>query len=180
MIGPILKEIIILALCTGMRKKEMKCTTWSHVDLRARIITVGRTKTRHGSFRRIPLNDRAMKMLTAWAAKFPDRKPSYFLFPSSRSVKKGVWGFNPDRPFDFAHQTWQKLLKKANVKVRFHDLRHTVCTRMLEAGIPGRSLRYGLEFRHDGGYDEALRSYWAEGVRSRCQRPERNASKGAM
>src|SRR5262249_1118598 len=33
-------------------------------------------------------------------------------------------------------EAWEKARAEAKVRCRFHDFRHTGCTRMLEAGVP--------------------------------------------
>src|SRR5690242_17122198 len=47
----------------------------------------------------------------------------------------------PTRPYPTApigrwKEAWEAAKIRAGVQCRFHDLRHTGCTRMLEAGVP--------------------------------------------
>ena len=42
-------------------------------------------------------------------------------------------------PFNF-HRDWKKITAEANVKMRFHDLRHASATMALDAGVNARVL----------------------------------------
>jgi integrase len=59
-----------------------------------------------------------------------------------RSVAAGdafrpcVYGTDPARPIGTRKEAWEAARKRAGVSCRFRDLRHTACTRMLEAGTP--------------------------------------------
>ncbi len=39
-------------------------------------------------------------------------------------------------PYGRWKEAWEAARARAGVRCRFHDLRHTGCTRMLEAGVP--------------------------------------------
>ena len=43
---------------------------------------------------------------------------------------------NPTRPIKSWKEGWESAKLAADVRCRFHDLRHTCCTRMLEGGVP--------------------------------------------
>ena len=86
-------------------------------------------------------------MLEFWAERFPTREPNDFVFPFERYGGKGkddVFGFaesapystNPSKAVGSWKKGWQAAKRRAGVTCRFHDLRHTGCTRMLEAGVP--------------------------------------------
>jgi Phage integrase family len=45
--------------------------------------------------------------------------------------------FNPSKPIKSWRTAWRSLTKEAGLKgLRFHDLRHTVVTKLLESGAP--------------------------------------------
>jgi integrase len=133
---------VLLALNTGMRYSELRLLCWYQVDLGRRTVRVGKSKTDAGTGRMIPLNDRATKSLQFWADQFPARKPAHFVFPSERYGAAGdkfepcVYDTDPTRAIKSWKEGWETAKESANVTIRFHDLRHTCVTRMLEGGVP--------------------------------------------
>ena len=136
-----------VALGTCMRYSEIRLLCWNQIDLGKRELRVGRSKTEHGEGRVIPLSKRVGTVLEFWAERFPNRKPGEFVFPFERYGGRGkddVFGFcgsvayctDPMRPVGDWKEGWEAAKKRAGVTCRFHDLRHTGCTRMLEAGVP--------------------------------------------
>jgi integrase len=132
---------VLIALNTCMRYSELRLLTWSQVDFSSSTLTVGRSKTDAGTGRVLPLNDRAAAILLFWAGLFPKREPHNFIFPSERYGRSGsgktvVHSTDPTQPIGRWKEAWESAKARAGVSCRFHDLRHTGCTRMLEAGAP--------------------------------------------
>jgi integrase len=136
----LLLPIVTLALHTGMRRGEIQALRWSQVDFLRRSITVGTTKTKAGSGRVIPLNERATACLLAWATNFPGREPEHAVFPrehygfSGDECKPHAETVDPAKPTGDITSAWESAKRKAGVSCRFHDLRHSACTRLLERG----------------------------------------------
>jgi integrase len=153
--------VVMLALNTGMRYSEIRLLRWRQVDFVARILTVGKSKSPTGTGRAIPLNNRILSVLEMWAAKFPSRQPTHYVFPSEKYGAAGevdsfgftagpvVYDTDPTRPIGDWKEAWEKAKNRAGailsgkaeeasepLQCRFHDLRHTAVTRLLEAGIP--------------------------------------------
>jgi integrase len=132
---------VLIALNTCMRYSELRLLRWSQVDLKACTLTVGQSKTESGTGRVLPLNERAVAILGFWASLFPLRELSHFVFPSERYGASGdgatvVYASDPTKPIGRWKEAWESAKIQACVSCRFHDLRHTGCTRMLEAGVP--------------------------------------------
>ena len=112
------KDIIVMAINTGMRRGEIFDLKWFDVDLNRRIVHVRQSKS--GRPRTIPLNATAQTLL----AKLP--KTSEYVFPSPKKETRRV--------NDVGRQ-FERAVKKAKiVDFHFHDLRHTAATRMADAG----------------------------------------------
>lgn len=137
---------VVLALETCMRYSEIRLLQWRQVDLTRQVVTVEETKTEAGSGREIPLTAEAHRVLTFWAAHFPHRKLSDYVFPAEQYGGRGKdkqFGFSsgcsystdPTRPMGNWKEAWEAAKRRAGVACRFHDLRHTACTRLLEAGV---------------------------------------------
>jgi integrase len=145
---PHLSVVVLLALCTCMRKDEIKNLQWWRIDLKTRVIVVGKSKTPHGRNRRIPINSRLFECLNEWASHFPDRQPEHYVLPTLIRVRKnagsvstrrfgyGEYEYLPEKHISNWEKPWCDAKREAGLSCRFHDLRHTGCTRMLEAGVP--------------------------------------------
>jgi integrase len=148
-----------IALTTCMRYSEIRLLRWEQINLAKGELRVGKSKTEYGDGRVIPLSERLKSIVGFWAARFPNRTPSHYVFPSERYGGKGkddVFGFSgavayrtdPTAPIGDWKEAWEAAKKRAGkalyreldapepLRCRFHDLRHTGCTRMLEAGVP--------------------------------------------
>jgi integrase len=137
-----LMPAVLLALNTGMRLSELRLLRWTQVDLKKKTVRVGKSKTQSGANRTIPLNQRAAVVLQFWAEQFPKRKQEHYVFPSERYGAAGdkfepcVYDRDPKHPINSWKEAWESAKENAGVEVRFHDLRHTCVTRMLERGAP--------------------------------------------
>jgi integrase len=133
---------VTLAVNTCMRYSEIRLLKWHQVDFVAHALTVGKSKSDAGTGRVIPVNTRAWAVLEFWASNFPDRTHAHYVFPSERYGAGGdkfeacAYQTNPAKPIGRWKEAWEKARTRAGVQCRFHDLRHTGCTRMLEAGVP--------------------------------------------
>src|ERR1019366_8514735 len=87
-------------------------------------------------------NKRLSTVLEFWAETFPRHSPNDFVFPSEKYGASGdaftpcVYGLDPQKPIGDWKEAWEAAKKRAGVQCRFHDLRHTGCTQMLEGGVP--------------------------------------------
>ncbi len=131
----LLRTFVRMALLTGMRSGEITGLTWKQIDFDKRVVTVGKAKTSSGTGRQIPMNTdlfAAIGTHAQWfAARFGNPEPEHYLFPYGKPTPA-----DPTRPITDITGSWDALRKRAVVKCRFHDLRHTVATKMAEAGVP--------------------------------------------
>jgi len=133
--SPNVRTMVRVSLLTGLRAGELSNLTWGRVDFSDRTVTVGDSKTEAGRGRQIPMNADLQQVLGAHAAWFTERiglaKPEYFVFPWGSPLPS-----DPARPSVELKTAWDSIRKAAGVECRWHDLRHTVCTKMAEAGVP--------------------------------------------
>jgi integrase len=137
-----LVPFVTLAIETGARYGVIRTLHWGNVDFANRCLKWGKDKTAAGTGRVIPLSQRAVAALSFWATHFPDRKPKHYVFPSERYGAGGdefgstAYDTDPSRPIGSVKEAWEAAKERAGIEVRFHDLRHTAVSRMLNAGIP--------------------------------------------
>jgi len=132
---------VLLALNTCMRYSEIRLLRWGQIDIKSCTLTVGLSKTESGTGRILPLNDRVIAILGFWASLFPSREPDHYVFASERYGMSGdgltvVHDCDPAKPIGRWKEAWESAKIRAGVFCRFHDLRHTGCTRMLESNVP--------------------------------------------
>jgi integrase len=128
---------VVLALNTGMRSIEIRSLRWGQIDLASRTVRVGRSKTESGAGRTMPLNLRATAALRDWAGNLTQVQPVDHVFPSERYGQNGsAYATDPSKPMGSFKEGWEAARKRSAVQCRFHDLRHTACTRLLEGGVP--------------------------------------------
>lgn len=111
------KDVVTMALNTGMRQGEIFNLCWFEVDLTRGVIHVRRTKT--GKDRFVPINSRLRPLLENL------NRSSEHVFPSPKTGRALI---DVKRQFDRA-----KILAGI-ADFRFHDLRHTAATRMADNG----------------------------------------------
>jgi integrase len=130
---PQMSAALALDLNTGLRDKELREIRWAQIDLLNKKLTVGRSKTDAGTGRLIPLNETAIAALVAHAAwyvkRFGECRPEWFVFAFGTPLPK-----DPTRPITSFKTAWIKVRRKADVKGRWHDNRHTLVTELAESG----------------------------------------------
>jgi len=106
----------LMALDTGMRRGEITSQRWEDIDFSQKVIFVTHSKTPEGESREIPLTERLHDHLI------------------QRRKDEGLVIEFRGQPIRIIKRTWKTALKNAAVRhVRFHDLRHTFNTRLMEA-----------------------------------------------
>ncbi|MBM3795331.1 MAG: site-specific integrase [Acidobacteria bacterium] len=122
---------------TGMRSDEARTLTWAQVNFDASDVTVGKkAKTEAGAGRRIPMSAGLRAVLEQHASWFAQNlgptRPEWYVFPSSRTKKPT----DPAKPVTSLKTAWESVRGAAGVQCRLHDLRHSFCTKLAEAGVP--------------------------------------------
>lgn len=135
--------LFFLELSSGLRRGELLALLWADLDIEKRIISVTKTVDRIkgelkvmppktvNSIRKIVIPQQAVKMLVEEHLKHPD---SPYMFPSPVTGNM----YDPDA----VGRIHKKLLKRAELDagIRFHDLRHTFSTLMIQNGVDAKTL----------------------------------------
>ena len=141
-----LYPVIMLAINTGIRASEIRGLKWAQVDFLANSLTVGKSKTAAGTGRIIPLNARAVAVLSHWRGLFPGVESEHYVFPHEKyglagnDRKQCAYEIIPTEPMHRWKVDWEGSRKTANVSCRFHDLRHTFISRLAESQASGSTV----------------------------------------
>jgi integrase len=146
-----LQDIIVFAINTGFRQSEILDLRWSQIDFERRTVTISEQKNR--GVDTLPLNHTVMDLLKGRKAASGGVD---HVFPNNNLERK------KNRNLLKAFYT---AIKKAKiVKFRFHDLRHTFATRLVQSGVDlyavqklGRWKNTSMVMRYAHHYPESLR-----------------------
>jgi len=135
----------VLAANTGMRGCEIKRLRIGVVDLERKQIRILRKVSKtDASARFIELNGdacEAVARLLLRARSLGATEPEHYLMPKnlsriSHGTHKGERGYDPNQHQEMWDSAWRSLTEAAGFPgLRFHDLRHSFCTAMIERGI---------------------------------------------
>jgi integrase len=114
-----LRPIIITAVDTGMRRGELLTLKWRNVNFTNRSIEIEAFNTKTARSRTVAMTARLVtELMRLWESSTED--PGSLVFGIKNTFKK----------------SFLAARKEAGIQdLRFHDLRHTAITRMIEAGM---------------------------------------------
>lgn len=119
--NPYLYALVILALATGLRRGSLLGLTTDRVDVSKGIIYL--EKTKNGSRLALPLVGEALILVRNLCAETDNG----YLFPRGQG-----------NPWCHYRAAWDHAVQRARLEdsFHFHDLRHTACSYMVQAGVP--------------------------------------------
>lgn len=121
------QDIIFVELQTGLRQTNIRLFQGKNIKLDCRIIEI--TENKGNKHIKLPMTDKLYNFF-----KDKNLKADDYVFLNPKTNK----------PYDkqVFQREWVALVKKAKIEpIRFHDLRHTVGTRLAEIGIPINVIR---------------------------------------
>ena len=124
LLPPHQKDVVLFALATGARQRNVLDLTWDQIVLPNRIAWLHRTK--NDAPLSLPLNDLAMAVLERQQGRHP----------------KWVFTYRGQHLQSANTRAWRKALKEAGITAfRWHDLRHTWASWLRQAGTPTWALQ---------------------------------------
>lgn len=120
------RQIVIVAVLTGMRRGELLNLQWSDVDLEKRLIRIqsrGDFRTKSGRKRVVPMNPYVFQIVTALASA---AKSDYVFTCRGENI--------PDRGLSLR---FKRLVRKLKLSpgLHFHSLRHSFASWLVQEGV---------------------------------------------
>lgn len=142
---------VVIFCNTGLRNAELRRARWSQADFMRAEFQVGKAKTEGSEGRIVPLNQAALTAFKNWRARWPDAKPTDYIFPSEKLVFKGegsaergkmtAYDVDPDKPLGAWKRAWRTAKKQAGVECRIHDLRHHFISALAQTQTPDATIQ---------------------------------------
>ena len=124
---PYMAQMIKFSLATGLRQRNVLTLKWQQVDLDRRVAWYYGDEMKSGRALGVSLNDIAMQVLEEQGGKHET-----FVFTDHKG--------EPCRYLQCKY--WRKVLQKAGIEnFRWHDLRHTWASWLIQRGVPLAALQ---------------------------------------
>lgn len=123
---PYMQHLVIFSLATGLRQANVLNLKWEQIDLRRQVAWIYPDQAKAGKAIGVPLNHTAMQVLM-------DRpRVSDYVFTHSKGA----------RVKSISSRVWREALEKAGIAdFRWHDLRHTWASWLVQNGTPLAALK---------------------------------------
>lgn len=134
-----LKPVVTFALATGLRRSNILDLEWSQVDMQRKMAWIHPENAKGGKAIGVALNDTACGVLRGQIGKhnrwvfvheISTTKPNGEKMPEIRKLRVD------------GNKAWNAALKRAGIEnFRFHDLRHTWASWLVQSGVPLSALQ---------------------------------------
>lgn len=115
---------IMLALLTGARRGEVVNALWDQFDLSRGVWIKPSSLTKQKKTHRVPLSSSALELMRAMRGDAAE--DAVYVFP----------GKVPGQPRENVRRPWEAIRKAAGLEdVRFHDLRHSYASLLINDGV---------------------------------------------
>lgn len=129
-----LKSVVKFALATGLRRSNIINLEWSQIDMQRKVAWVNPEDSKSGRAIGVALNDTACKVLRGQIGKHHK-----WVFVHTEAANRSDGTMTPAvRQLRVDSNTaWKAALKRAGISnFRFHDLRHTWASWLIQSGVP--------------------------------------------
>ncbi|MBJ9121006.1 site-specific integrase [Citrobacter koseri] len=129
-----LKSVVKFALATGLRKSNIMNLEWQQIDMQRRVAWVNPEDSKSNRAIGVALNDTACRVLRHQIGNH-----NKWVFVHTRAGNRTDGTVTPAvrkmRVDD--HRAWNSACRRAGIEdFRFHDLRHTWASWLIQSGVP--------------------------------------------
>lgn len=147
---------VLLATNLGLRRGEVLALRWEHIDFGNAIVHIRENKviTEKGAITKAPKSAAGIRDISMGTQLLAELKHAYARYLRNKlamgpAFKDSGLVFSQEdggayRPESLTRM-WRRFLEKHNLKdIRFHDLRHSCATALLEAGVDPKTVQTRL------------------------------------
>ena len=134
-----LKSTVEFALATGLRRSNIVDLKWQQIDLQRKVAWIYPEESKSGRAIGVALNEMAESVLKRQIGRHHN-----WVFVHTESVKRndGTTTASVRKMRVDSNTAWRAALKRAGIDdFRFHDLRHTWASWLIQAGVPLSALQ---------------------------------------
>ncbi|MGD8203427.1 site-specific integrase [Pantoea sp. FN0305] len=134
-----LKSTVEFALATGLRRSNIVNLKWQQIDMQRKVAWIYPEESKSGRAIGVALNDTACAVLKRQLGKHHN-----WVFVHTEAVKRndGTTTASVRKMRVDSNTAWRAALKRAGVEdFRFHDLRHTWASWLIQSGVPLSALQ---------------------------------------
>lgn len=134
-----LKSTVEFALATGLRRSNIVDLKWQQIDLQRKVAWIYPEESKSGRAIGVALNEMAESVLKRQIGRHHN-----WVFVHTESVKRndGTTTASVRKMRVDSNTAWRAALKRAGIEdFRFHDLRHTWASWLIQAGVPLSALQ---------------------------------------
>jgi integrase len=129
-----LKSVVSFALATGLRRSNIINLEWQQIDMQRKVAWVNPEESKSGRAIGVALNDTACKVLRDQIGR---HGKWVFVYTEQSTRPDGTKTASVRKMRYDANTAWRAALKRAGIEdFRFHDLRHTWASWLVQAGVP--------------------------------------------
>lgn len=134
-----IRPVIVFALSTGLRRSNIIDLEWTQVDMQRKVAWINPENAKAGKAIGVALNDSACRILKEQIGKH-----SRWVFVHTKAATRHdgtkTAAIRKMRRDD--NTSWRLALKRAGIEdFRFHDLRHTWASWLIQSGVPLSALQ---------------------------------------
>lgn len=129
-----LKSVVSFALATGLRRSNIVNLEWSQIDMQRRVAWIHPEDSKSNRAIGVALNDTACQVLKK---QIGNHHQWVFVYRESSTRPDGSKTPVVRKMRYDANKSWNAALRRAGIEdFRFHDLRHTWASWLVQAGVP--------------------------------------------
>ena len=136
-----LKSTVEFALATGLRRSNIIDMSWQQIDMQRKVAWIYPENSKSGRAMGVALNDMACSVLRRQIGRH-----NIWVFVHTEAVKRndGTSTTAVRKIRVDSNTAWRAALARAGIEdFRFHDLRHTWASWLIQAGVPLSALLEG-------------------------------------